>query len=62
MTSDEKLTAIYDVEQNVRIQSFWDAGWTFSIGDSSNGFKVHNAFDTFTEGVDWLYEKVIRDV
>lgn len=58
MTVEQKMEAIYDKEKNVRIESFWDSGWTFFPGDRVNGFSECKTFEKFSEGVDWLYELV----
>jgi hypothetical protein len=34
----EILQALYASEINVRIESFWDGGWTAVLGDEMNGF------------------------
>ena len=34
------LDFLYSEEQNVCIQSFWDAGYVIQLGDSANGFNT----------------------
>jgi len=57
-----KLKAIYDMEMNCRIESFWDGGWTFALGDSTSGFLGNETFENedFEKGVDWLYRKALE--
>lgn len=33
------LDFMYSEERNVRVQSFWDGGWTIQMGDPTNGFN-----------------------
>lgn len=43
-------------EINFGIQHFYDAGYTFALGDKMNGFLDEMDFDTFEEGVHWLWQ------
>ena len=38
MTIDDVLARSYDQERNIRVESFWDGGWTARFGDDMNGF------------------------
>ena len=59
-TIQEVMQGIYDKEQNVEINCFWDAGWHAKIGDRINGFKEDSRIcDTFEEAVRWLEEKLL---
>ena len=40
MTIEDALRWAYDLEINVEIGSFWNAGWTVRLGDRVNGYKV----------------------
>ena len=57
----EKIQAIYASEQNMAIESFFDKGWTFKLGDWANGFTAEKNFKSFPEGVGWAYNKVFGD-
>lgn len=39
MSIKNVLDFMYSEERNVRVQSFWDSGWTISLGDPANGFS-----------------------
>lgn len=57
MTLTEVLKYLYEQEQNVEISSFWDAGWTFRLGDRANGFIAESitVYD-LQHGADWLMQ------
>ncbi len=56
MTLEEILTKIYDREQNIKISTFWDGGWTLAIGDDANGYIPSQGgdFDTIEDLRDYL--------
>ena len=60
-----KLEQIYEYEQNVKIESFFDRGWEFSINLGIDSIAKSEDFYSFTCGVDWLYlqmkEQIIRE-
>ncbi len=35
---EEVLTGLYASEINLRLEAFWDGGWTWYLGDEMNGF------------------------
>jgi len=56
MTSIEKLKAVYDMEMNIRIESFWDGGYTIFLGDDMNGYVETKGFNDLEKGIDWLFK------
>ena len=50
----DMLQALYDSEINFRISTFWDGGFTWELGDESNGFKQDGSTMTFPEAVERL--------
>lgn len=49
------LNYLYSMEQNCKIESFRDDGWTFYLGDSANGFSASNGpFGDINEGARWM--------
>jgi len=59
MSIEEMMRAIYDREANIIIESFWDAGYCFSIGDETNGISDCEDFFDFRRGVEWLYDEIV---
>ena len=51
----KKLQQIYDAEINIKLEWFWDAGVTATIGDKINGYSEAHMFDTVAEAIDWLH-------
>jgi len=61
MTPSEKLNKLYSMEINVRIESFWDSGWTVFLGDEMNGFVFKRGeIPTFNEAVDALWDEAVK--
>ncbi len=61
MTPIEKMQAIYDMEINCQINSFWDGGFYVTFGDHINGWKTQEEnFETYQEAVDWIYEQALK--
>ena len=63
MTPTETLQAYYDLEINVSISSFWDAGWEFKINghDFINygpAWDYKEEFDILEDGFKWLESKL----
>lgn len=50
------MEVLYDHEINCRISSFFDAGWTWSLGDESNSFIETGVADTFVDAVSDLWK------
>lgn len=59
-TPGELLQEIYESEINFYIETFWDGGMDVRLGDSLNGFKEIETFDTFNEAVEFLVDSVIK--
>ena len=59
MGFEEMLLEIYDTEKNIKIESFFDSGWHFHIGDPYNGFTEYKNFDSLRKGVEWLYDTLV---
>jgi hypothetical protein len=51
-----ELQALYRFEMNCQLSSFWDGGWTFKLGDSTNGFTMTERFDTLQEVAQFVWE------
>jgi len=49
------LQSIYDQEFNAKIEWFWDAGITVTLGDTANGWGESKTFDTMSGAINWLY-------
>lgn len=56
------LQKLYASEINVGLQSFWDGGWTFWIGDEINGRREEITFDDngFDRAEVWFAETAVR--
>lgn len=52
MKLERILNFLYSQEQNVVVESFWDAGWTFSLNSGDSPDRA--TFDSLSEGADWL--------
>jgi hypothetical protein len=53
------MRALYASEINCRVQSFWDRGWTVSVGgDALDGWRVEKQFEPeqFDQIPRWLIE------
>lgn len=54
------LQELYDSEINVRIVSFWDDGYSISLGDEMNGFKAEFNTQDWAEAEEWLISEACR--
>jgi hypothetical protein len=56
------LQKLYDSEINFKIETLWDAGFYFYLGDEINGFSkcLTGDNDSFTDGVYILAEAAIK--
>ncbi len=54
------LQKIYDSEINFTISTFWDAGFYWSLGDSTNGVIDKGWGSTIEEATKQLSESVIK--
>lgn len=59
---DEKLQAIYDLEENISLSWFWDSGVEAKIGHSCYGFEKEKNFSSVKEAIDWLYAETVGKV
>ena len=50
------LESLRKSEINFVISTFWDAGWSFRLGDSMNGYLSGIDAQSFEEGVEWLWQ------
>lgn len=58
MTLSEVLNLLYRNEVNCQIDSFWDGGWMFRLGDKMNGFLAEDGpFYDLDEGASWLLKE-----
>jgi hypothetical protein len=58
------MRALYASEINCRIQSFWDGGWTVSVGgDELAGWRVEQQFasEQFDQIPGWLVETAKKE-
>jgi hypothetical protein len=56
MDAIEKLKKLYDNEINFLISCFWDAGYSWKLGDETNGFKGGaGCYDSLEETIDDLF-------
>ena len=54
------MQALYDSEINFEVFSFWDAGWSVSLGDNWGGYKERWNCKTWAEVETTLREKAIE--
>jgi hypothetical protein len=54
------LQDLYDSEINARIEWFYDADWSVSLGDQMNGFVATSQVRTAVEAVHWLRVEAIK--
>jgi hypothetical protein len=50
------LESLRESEINFTISTFFDGGWSFRLGDSTNGYLTGIDVDTFEEGLEWLWQ------
>ena len=60
MDSIEKLKAIYELELNIEIISFWNTGYIFKLGDKKSGYRASFAGYELNEGIEFLYNKALE--
>jgi hypothetical protein len=54
------LARLYAEERNIEICSFWDAGWSFKLGDHANGFTHGDGgYYTFDELADAIEKELV---
>ncbi len=62
MTAPKILEDLYNSEINWSIETNWDAGITFRLGDSYNGYSTEQCVTyDFDEGVAWLKQQAIKE-
>lgn len=55
------MEKLYESEINCRIESFFDAGWSVSLGDHANGFKeVEVMFYSMDAAAAWLHGAALK--
>jgi len=60
LSEDEKLQAIYDLEENISLSWFWDSGIEAKIvGSQCCGFEKEKNFILVKDAIDWLYEETV---
>jgi len=52
-----KLQILHDNNLHFTIESYYDIGFTFYLGDKFNGIANYKSFDNFDDGVTWLWEE-----
>jgi hypothetical protein len=57
MTLLQKIQELYSCEVNWSVETFWDEGYDFVLGDGLNGDEECANFTCFDAGVEWLYSK-----
>lgn len=55
-----KLQILYENGIMVTLESYYQVGWTFFLGDRFNGVSNHNSFQSFDEGVEWIWNEAIK--
>jgi hypothetical protein len=53
--------AIYDDEINIKIESFWDAGMTFKLGDKINKFRGSTTVWNFVDGFSFIINLISKE-
>ena len=56
----DALNDLYKSEINFSISCFWDNGFDVKLGDSINGFKVEENFDSLYDAMQWLFNMTIK--
>jgi hypothetical protein len=51
------MQALYDLEINVSVTSFWDIGFEVKLGDATNGFVAEYRASDWEEAERWLNAK-----
>ena len=54
------LQQLYDNEINFSLNTFWDGGFVWALGDEVNGFLDRGRADTFEQAVSELIAAAIR--
>ena len=57
---DNVLERLYNSEINFSVETFWDGGYNWKLGDEMNGWKEHGNCDTFAELENVITEAAIR--
>jgi hypothetical protein len=55
-----KLQVLYEQGILLSIESYYQIGWTFYLGDRFNGVSTYNSFATFDEGVEWIWNEALK--
>ena len=50
------IQELYDLEINVTISWFWDAGFDLTLGDEINGIRAQTTVETWAKAEWWLRE------
>jgi hypothetical protein len=50
-----KLQLLHDSGIHFTIESYYDIGFSFYLGDRFNGIANHKSFPEFDQGVEWLW-------
>jgi hypothetical protein len=56
----EVLEKAYHSEINIEISSFWDNGWTVSLGDHMNGYKETDILVETNELADTIHKMILK--
>lgn len=57
VTLASAMAALYKLEKNCRVSSFWDNGFLVEIGDDMNGFEHSQMFESHeldTKAAQWV--------
>ena len=61
MNIEQKIKAVYELEQSASIAWTWDEGYTATlVNEKSESLKIET-FETLADAVDWLYEESLTD-
>lgn len=55
-----KLQVLYEQNILVSIESYYQVGWTFYLGDRFNGVSTYNSFQNFDDGVNWIWNEALK--
>lgn len=55
-----KLQTLYDNGVMFTVETYPDIGFTCYLGDRFNGISNYKSFETFDEGVEWLWTEALK--
>jgi predicted porin len=55
-----KLQMLFDHDIHFSVESYPSIGFTFYLGDRFNGVANYKSFDSFNDGVNWLWDEAMK--